>query len=109
MTLEKRVKVRLCNIDDVQEGTMLQVAVPDQAPFTVYRVEGQFHVTDDTCTHGKASLADEGDLDGHCVTCTWHDGKFDIRTGAALSAPCSVPLRVYRVSVEGDSVSIELD
>lgn len=88
---------------------MLQVKVLGHAPFAVYNVDSQFYVTEDTCTHGKASLADEGDLEGHIVTCTWHDGRFDIRTGAVVSAPCTHAIRSFPVTVDADAVWIDVD
>lgn len=103
------MKVRLCSTDEVEEGAMIQAVVPGRPPLTVYQVGGEYYVTDDTCTHGKASFAEEGELEGHCVVCTWHDGKFDIRTGAPLCAPCSTPIQVYPVTVEDGAVMIEID
>ena len=88
---------------------MKQICLPGRAPVTVYRVADQFYVTDDTCSHGKASLAEDGELEGHCVTCGWHDGKFDIRTGEALCAPCTAPIRIYPVVVTDSGVHIELE
>jgi p-cumate 2,3-dioxygenase ferredoxin subunit len=35
----------------------------------------------------QASLGDEGALDGYVIQCTWHDGKYDIRTGKVLAPP----------------------
>ena len=103
------MKVKLCDTADVNEGEMIQATVKDKAPFAVFHVEGEFFVTDDTCTHGKASLADEGDLNGHCITCTWHDGQFDIRTGEALAAPCTQPIKAYPVKIEDNAVWIDLE
>ena len=59
----------------------------------------QYFATDDTCTHGNASMA-EGDIDGSEVYCPFHMGAFDIRTGEATVAPCSVPLKTYEVVIE---------
>ncbi|RJG08263.1 non-heme iron oxygenase ferredoxin subunit [Massilia cavernae] len=103
------MEVKLCATGDVEEASMIQISLPGRLPVAVYRVEGEFFVTDDTCTHGKASLADEGELEGHCVTCSWHDGKFDIRTGAALCLPCNTPIRTYPAIVRDDVISIELE
>ena len=69
--------------------------------YAVFNVAGAYHVSDDTCTHGFASLS-EGELAGHVITCPWHGGAFDVRTGAALAPPCTDPLRVHRCRVEGD-------
>ena len=42
----------------------------------------------------------EGDIDGSEVYCPFHMGAFDIRTGEATVAPCSVPLQTYEVVIE---------
>lgn len=101
-------KLRLCAVEEVTEGQPLQVVVEGYEPFAVYQVEGQYYVTDDTCTHGKASLSDEGELEGFTIICTWHDGSFDIRTGEVLARPCTVPLKVYPTEIRGHEVFIEV-
>lgn len=103
------MKVRLCATDAVDEGAMLQVKLAPHAPFAVYNVNGTHYVTEDTCTHGKASLADEGELEDHLVTCTWHDGKFDIRTGEPCASPCTIAIKTFPVSIEDDAVWVEVE
>jgi nitrite reductase/ring-hydroxylating ferredoxin subunit len=100
------IRLRLCRTDEVPEGTPHRVSIEGYDPFCVYRVEGSFYVTDDTCTHGKASLAEEGDLSGFKIVCSWHDGAYDIRTGAVLQRPCIAPLRAYPVELQDDAVCI---
>ena len=73
----------------------------------VFNVGGRFHVTDDTCTHGFASLA-EGELHGCIVTCAWHGGRFDVSSGAAVGPPCTVPINVYRCAVRDGEVQADL-
>ena len=58
-------------------------------------------------SHMQASLGEEGALEGHAIQCTWHNGKFDIRTGAVLSPPCPVALKTYAVSLVDGGVFIE--
>ena len=101
-------RLDLCATSEVAPGTALKVESGDLA-LAVFNVDGEFFVTDDTCTHGKASLADEGDLEGHCITCTWHDGKFDIRTGAVLSPPCTTALKTYPVHIEAGALFVDAD
>lgn len=53
-------------IDDSRDmpiGSVRQVLVPGRAPLALYRLADGFHVTDDRCTHGGASLS-EGEVDG---------------------------------------------
>ena len=103
------MKLRLCEYVAVPEGGMIQVRLEGQAPFAVYRVNDAVYVTEDTCTHGKASLADEGELEGYTVTCSWHDGQFDIRSGAPCAMPCTVAIKSFPVAVEAGAVWIEVD
>lgn len=95
--------VRLCSLAEI-DGPMRQVVVPGREPLAVFRIDGAYYVTDDTCTHAKASLSDEGNLDGHTIECGWHMGRFDVRTGKALALPCSEPLRIYAVTIVGDAL-----
>jgi nitrite reductase/ring-hydroxylating ferredoxin subunit len=98
--------VPLCRAVDVADGRSCRVVVGSHA-VAVFNVGGRFHVTDDTCTHGFASLAD-GELDGCIVTCAWHGGAFDVATGRAVGEPCTVPLSVYRCTVRDGEVHADL-
>jgi nitrite reductase/ring-hydroxylating ferredoxin subunit len=69
---------------------------------------GKFFVTDDTCTHGQASLCD-GFLEGTVVECPFHAGTFEVSTGEALSYPATDPVKTYAVRIDGDDVVVDLD
>lgn len=69
----------------------------------LYSVEGRIYATDDACTHGDGSLAD-GILEGDCIECPLHQGRFHIPTGKAVTAPCTVDVRTYQVKVVDDKV-----
>jgi nitrite reductase/ring-hydroxylating ferredoxin subunit len=99
-------RVDLCATGDVGEGAAIRVE-KDGLTLAVYRVESQFYVTDDHCTHGPGSLSD-GYLEGHVIECDFHQGCFDIRTGEVVEPPCMIPIRTYKVVVEGDRVLIEV-
>ena len=99
--------VELCEDWSVEPGTARRVVVEGRR-LAVYNVEGVFHVTDDTCTHGFASLS-EGSLDGHVITCPWHGGAFDVRTGRPVAAPCTEPVAVHRCELRDGMVWAELN
>ena len=76
------------------------------APVCLYNVGGTICATHDTCTHGQASLAD-GFIDDDKIECPLHQGLFQIATGKAVGAPCTVDIRVYKVKVENAAVLLE--
>ena len=103
--------VRVCAVEDVEEEDTLQVEIEgeDLPALAVYRLEGEeVYVSDDMCTHGNASLGDEGYLEGHIIECTWHEGKYDIRTGEPVALPCTEAIKVYPVSVKDGEVYISV-
>ena len=99
--------IELCSADDVSEGSALRVEV-GALTLAVFNVEGEFYVTDDSCTHGPGSLS-EGYIEGDVVECNFHNGQFNIRTGAVVSPPCMVPIKTYPTRVENGKVVIEVE
>ena len=55
------------------------------------------------CSVGEIS---EGEVEDGQVLCPFHMGKFDIRTGEATGAPCTIAIKTYRVLVEGEDVIV---
>ena len=98
--------IPLCSLDDIGEGRIGSAVLPDGRRVAVYLVDGRAHATDDRCTHGESSLADEGWLDGHVVECGRHMGTFDVRTGQPLGPPCTKALRTYPVEIHAGQVML---
>ncbi len=101
-------------------------------------VGGKIYATSNRCGHQNAPLA-KGSLEGNVVTCPLHAAKFDVTTGKNVAGPQHMmspdvmqklppemlamfkkngeilseievkPLKTYRVSVIGDSVTLESD
>lgn len=93
---------------DVEPGCALQVNLEGRPPVALVRLDDEFFVIDDTCTHGEASLSD-GEIINGDIECPFHSGCFDIRTGAVTAFPCVKALTVYRVKVDGEQVFAALD
>lgn len=91
--------VPLCPADEVWEGAIRQVVLADGRKLALFNLEGDIRATDDTCTHGAASLSEDGSVEGGQVECSWHNGRFDIRTGAACAMPCTDDLRTWPLQV----------
>ena len=89
---------------DLAPGTVLHVELAGRE-LALFNIDGSFFATDDRCTHMRARLSD-GYIQGGVVECPLHFGKFDIRSGRALSPPCKLPLAVYAVRLDGGIVMV---
>jgi nitrite reductase/ring-hydroxylating ferredoxin subunit len=98
--------VRICSKADVSPGSVKAFAVGANM-LAVYNIDGTYYVTDDECTHAAAILAD-GMLEGDVIECCMHMGSFHVPTGRVVDPPCEVPLRTYRVVIEGGNVCVDL-
>lgn len=97
--------ISLCAEADVPSDAGFRVDLPGRPPMAVFRLDDTFHVVDDTCTHGLASLSD-GYVEDGTVECPLHAGKFCIKTGAPVDGPVDTPVRVYPSQVVNGRVCI---
>jgi nitrite reductase/ring-hydroxylating ferredoxin subunit len=98
--------VRVACRGDIEDGKALLVEAGGEE-VSLFRVDGVYYALANNCTHREGPLC-EGLIEGTTVTCPWHFGKFDLRTGAAIGAPASEAVRRYEVQVEGDEIMIAL-
>lgn len=96
--------IRIASASDLQDDEVLGLTVGG-ARIALYRSQGEFYATDNRCTHAEA-LMSEGYLEDGCIECPLHQARFDIRTGAALCAPATEPLKTYPVKREGDEIFV---
>ncbi|OUM00491.1 non-heme iron oxygenase ferredoxin subunit [Variovorax sp. JS1663] len=93
---------RIADANQLQDEEVVPITL-GSAQLALFRSAGEFHLTDNVCTHQYALLSD-GYVEDGCVECPLHQARFDLRSGAALCAPATQPIRVYPVRVEGDDV-----
>lgn len=100
--------VALCALRDVPADTIRQATLPGGDKIALYNVEGRIYATADACTHGAASLSQDGVLEGKIVECSWHFGRFDVTTGEPCASPCNIPLKTYRAEIVNGIVNVEV-
>lgn len=98
--------VTVAKTGDVEAGELAAFDVSGRK-VAIANVDGTLYAFDDVCTHRQCSLA-EGELEGTTVTCPCHGSQFDVRTGAVLTPPATVPVKSYPVRVEADAIQIEI-
>ena len=69
---------------------------------------GELHAISDVCSHAAVSLSD-GEVDGTSLECWLHGSSFDLSTGKPISPPATDPVPVYPLTVEGESVFVDVD
>ncbi|MBD3922472.1 Rieske 2Fe-2S domain-containing protein [Paenibacillus sp. PR3] len=99
--------IEACEVDDVEEEDVIRFDHGDRT-FAIYRTDkGEFYASDGYCTHEKFHLSN-GLVMGSVIECPKHNGRFDIKTGAAKRTPVCVDLRTYPVKIENDKVFIQI-
>ncbi|NYT44174.1 non-heme iron oxygenase ferredoxin subunit [Alcaligenaceae bacterium] len=99
--------VQVAECSQIDEDDTYAVEVQGQE-VCIYNVSGQFFATDNKCTHGDADLSDGLIQDGFLIECPLHEGTFDIRSGKAMSAPCTESIRCHDVRVDAGIVYLRV-
>jgi len=99
---------RLCGREDLEPGKARRFDVGDLRLAAV-RIGDDYFCVGDRCSHEDYSLSDGEVLEDECeIECWKHGSTFDLRTGEPCSLPATKPVPVYKVSVVGDDVLVEL-
>ena len=98
--------VRAASVDELPPGKSKLVEA-EGTRAVLFNVGGSFYAIDDACSHVGGSLA-EGPVRGEEVECPWHGARFNVKTGAAMSAPAADNVAVYKVRVSGSDIEVEI-
>ena len=91
---------------DLFEGAGIAIQ-PKGLDVALFSIDGEVYATDNICSHGSARLCD-GYVEGYEVECPFHQGRFDVRTGAPTCAPATKPVKSWPVKIEGGRVFLQL-
>lgn len=100
------VWISVPNASDMLAGSMISVTALGKR-LIVYRTTGGYFATERRCTHQGADLM-RGYFDQDIIECPVHQGRFNVCSGAALSAPASTPLKTYPVKITDGQVFVEI-
>ena len=94
------------NLSTLQPGKPVRIEKNGES-ICVARVGDEVFAINDVCSHSDASLS-EGEITDFKIECWLHGAEFDLRTGEALTPPAVAPIKTYSVTVDGDSVTVEM-
>ncbi len=98
---------KIAGVEEVSPGEVKQYQV-EERPVALCNVDGEFHAFEDVCTHQFAYLS-EGEFEGGEIKCPRHGGRFDVKTGRALSLPVVRPVPKHELKVEDGHVYVALN
>ena len=97
----RRIEDRPIKVAEVRDGEMAAVRIGNK-PIVFAKVEDKIYAFNDRCPH-KGFPLHKGSLEGHTLTCAYHGGKFDIRSGQCLKHPyATYPCQSFAVDVAQD-------
>ena len=109
MTDTAGTKISVCPAAELPAGTM-RLVEHEGTKIGVFNCEGTYYAIEDRCSHDNGPLA-EGELDvASCtVECPRHGSLFDLTTGRPKTLPAFQPVQTFPVSVEDDTITLEVN
>ena len=97
----RRIKNGPVKAAELGEGKLAGLQIGGE-PIVFAKVDNKLYAFNDRCPH-KGFPLHKGSLEGHTLTCAYHGGEFDIRTGQCLKHPyATYPCRSFSVHVADD-------
>jgi nitrite reductase/ring-hydroxylating ferredoxin subunit len=99
--------VRACSLAELDAaGGLLPVSQRSREAVVVRAGTGEVFAVARACPHEGYPL-EEGIVVGETITCPWHGWRFDLRSGACLTA--GEDTQTFEVSIEGGEVFVDLE
>jgi 3-phenylpropionate/trans-cinnamate dioxygenase ferredoxin subunit len=101
--------IDICPVSELPPGAMRMVEW-EELEIGVFNCAGEILAIEDRCSHDNGTLV-EGELnqDDCTVECPRHGSLFDLRTGKPLTLPAYVPVETFPVTVDGDTIKVEVE
>jgi 3-phenylpropionate/trans-cinnamate dioxygenase ferredoxin subunit len=109
VTESTSTKIDVCPAAELPSGEMRLIESPDGEKIGVFNCDGALYAIEDRCSHDDGPLA-EGEFDaGACtVECPRHGSLFDLTSGRPKTLPAYQPVRTFPVTIEDDTVKLEI-
>jgi 3-phenylpropionate/trans-cinnamate dioxygenase ferredoxin subunit len=101
--------VDVCPVSELPPGAMRLVEWED-LEIGIFNCKGEILAIEDRCSHDNGTLV-EGELneDDCTVECPRHGSRFDLHTGKPLTLPAYVPVDTFPVTIEDDTIKLEVE
>jgi len=97
---------QVATVGELQPDEIKLVEVSGKAVILINHA-GAIYALAGECTHADAPL-EEWFVDDGCLTCPWHGGVFDIKTGEPTAPPPMLPIPRYKVRMRDDPILVDV-
>jgi nitrite reductase/ring-hydroxylating ferredoxin subunit len=102
----KRMPEKAIVPSDLGEGEMMGASL-DGNQVLWAKVERKIYALSNRCPHRGFPLHHKGKLEGYTLTCAYHGGQFDIRTGACVRHPTETyPSETFQAQTADDGTIV---
>jgi 3-phenylpropionate/trans-cinnamate dioxygenase ferredoxin subunit len=102
-------QIDVCPAAALESGEMKLVEGPDGVKIGVFNCAGALYAIEDRCSHDDGPLAEGSfDADTCTVECPRHGSLFDLTSGRPKTLPAYQPVATYPVTIEDDTVKLEV-
>jgi 3-phenylpropionate/trans-cinnamate dioxygenase ferredoxin component len=101
--------IDVCAAAELPSGETKLIEGPEGAKIGVFNCAGTLYAIEDRCSHDDGPLA-EGpfDADTCTVECPRHGSLFDLTSGRPKTLPAYQPVATYPVTIEDNTVKLEV-
>ena len=109
MTESTTEQIDVCPAGELPSGQMTLVETIDGAKIGVFNCDGTLYAIEDRCSHDDGPLAEGSfDADACTVECPRHGSLFDLTSGRPKTLPAYLPVQTYSVTIEDDTIKLEV-
>jgi 3-phenylpropionate/trans-cinnamate dioxygenase ferredoxin subunit len=100
--------ISVCPVAELPPGAR-RLVEHDGMKIGVFNCDGTIYAIEDRCSHDDGPLAEgEFDADACTVECPRHGSLFDLTSGRPKTLPAYQPVPTYPVTIEDDTVKLEV-
>ena len=102
--MSEREFVAVAKLEDVPPGGKKLVVVGG-VELILCNTKDRIFACRNLCSHAYEKL-DGGRMKGGWIACPVHGARFDLETGQPMNPPAVMPIDVFAVEVEGDTIKV---
>ena len=102
--MSEKTFIAAAKLDEVPAGTKKLVEL-NGAEVILCNTKDKIFAVRNLCSHAYEKL-DCGRMKNGWISCPVHGARFDLETGAAMNPPAVMPVDVFEVRIEGDTIEV---